>query len=710
MDSLKTGTILHGKNYDYKIVRTLGQGTFGITYLASVKMTGELGSLDSEILVAIKEFFMRDFNVRNENSVTYSSTDGAFAYYKSKFIREAENLSNLHDSGIIKVIESFEENQTAYYVMEYVSEGSLDEHIKSKGFLSPAESVAYAIQIAKALGYMHQNQMLHLDLKPENIMIRENNNIVLIDFSLSKRFDPYGKPETITNICHGTPGYAPVEQANYQENNGGEFPATMDIYALGATMFTMLTGHRPPEASIIFYGGFPYSELQGAGVPQSIIDIVAKCMEPLQKNRYKTIQDVIHALTLIETGSTIYGGDTSVNGSYKKTDGNDGSKHIHTELFVAPQDTFEISVSFTPCQIGVYSNSNSGFRYTINERSLCADNLSLSVKIFQSLLQEIENIGIHVGITKEETHNYSETPAKLTLKFNSKSNGAVRLSLLAFNKDMIAGNIYDANIIDLAELIRRIFLKYLPKQYEPTRELIYSIPTSTSEIWIDYSEGGIVGFNTKHVKLGITNNKQQTGLENNCIYSPEELSKLVNGLRLLNLRSKDKAYVEPPTGITFPTLIISLFDSNDRLLKKFYAQDNGYAMIGDVAMPVKRLKNELAKLSKSFNAQLTDTTKEEVNHARKSLSDVIFRFVFLSVVIGIFALPTYLFAKPTDKLFLWLWATIGITELFSAILFSIGGINKTSGQNNFESISFIIGVLALVVYIVLWIIQICYWF
>ena len=120
MDSLKSGTILHGKSYDYKVIRTLGQGTFGITYLASVKMKGALGSLDSELHVAVKEFFMRDFNGRNESSVTYSSKDGAFAYYKSKFINEANNLSKLQNRGIIKVIELFEENQTAYYVMEYV--------------------------------------------------------------------------------------------------------------------------------------------------------------------------------------------------------------------------------------------------------------------------------------------------------------------------------------------------------------------------------------------------------------------------------------------------------------------------------------------------------------------------------------------------------------------------------------------------------------
>ncbi|MBD5305967.1 MAG: hypothetical protein HDS12_06730 [Bacteroides sp.] len=80
-------------------------------------MTGALGSIDSEIIVDVKEFFMQDFNGRNESSVTYSSKDGAYTYCKSKFLHEAENLSNLHDSRIIKVIELFEENRTDCYVM-----------------------------------------------------------------------------------------------------------------------------------------------------------------------------------------------------------------------------------------------------------------------------------------------------------------------------------------------------------------------------------------------------------------------------------------------------------------------------------------------------------------------------------------------------------------------------------------------------------------
>lgn len=861
MDSLKAGTILHGKSYDYNIIRTLGQGTFGITYLASVKMKGALGSLDSELLVAVKEFFMRDFNGRNENSVTYSSKDGAFAYYKSKFINEANNLSKLKNPGIIKVIELFEENQTAYYVMEYVSNGSLDEQIKVKGRLSSEDCVTYTLQIAEALDYMHQNKMLHLDLKPNNIMVRKDNQLVLIDFGLSKRFDAFGKPETSTTIGHGTSGYAPVEQANYQGGANGEFPSTMDVYALGGTMFKMLTGHRPPEASVILNEGFPISELEDAGVEKQLSDIVARCMEPRRKNRYKNATDVIDALRKLNNSSDE---ETEISKGYYKrkkcereygtfeienvpvtsafefpeyvniklwdnsrkgksyevimTDGHfedgyyslmriwdkgalidehkflhgipddvkdylishgflsnvhwenecetspidndfgtdasitmiqrngdrfvrrvkhahksyhnllldeliellnttslkeelkpDKDKRTHTESFVVPSATTEFIVIYEPSQIGPRMRDG-GFRYSIRDHFTSTyDNkgdVLLDHRAFQSLLTEIESLGIQTGIYKKDTHDYSEIPGKLDIKFNSKKNDSIHLSLVAFNTDMQGGNIYGSNIIDLAESIHRIVLKYLPEGHEPTRELIYSIPESTSEIRIDYSEGGIVEQCPKPMKLGIVNDKNHDG-----IYSPEELFNILNGLRKLKLRSQDEIDVEPSTGIVFPKLTLSFVDNQGNILKEFYAQDNGDKMIGNTAISVNKLKDELSNLSKSFKDRLAgDGQTKERKGTRESTSDIIFRFILFSIVIGIIALPTYFFAKPKDDLFLWLWISIVAMEFFSAFLFSIGGkFNNTSSLSNFETISFLIGILALIAYIVLWIIQMCFW-
>lgn len=285
------------------IVKTLGQGTFGITYLARVRIMGSLGSIDSDVFVAVKEFFMRQINGRNERTVTYSRKDGTFAYYKERFVHEAENLSKLNNPGIIKVIELFEENQTVYYVMEYISDRSLDDCIRSNGRLASTQCVDYAIQIATALSYMHQHKMLHLDLKPGNIMVRKDNKLVLIDFGLSKRFDADGRPETSTTIGHGTPGYAPLEQAGYQGILDGEFPSTMDVYALGGTMYKMLTGQRPPEASAILNEGFPYFDLQNIGITQKLVDIIARCMEPRRRNRYANTEDIISALANITKSS-----------------------------------------------------------------------------------------------------------------------------------------------------------------------------------------------------------------------------------------------------------------------------------------------------------------------------------------------------------------------------------------------------------------------
>lgn len=290
--SLNKGVVLHGVSYNYTIEHVLGHGTFGITYLAKVQMKGALGSLDANVDVAIKEFFMQDFNGRDECSVTYSSKDGVFAYYKSKFIHEAENLSRLDNPGIIKVIELFEENQTAYYVMEYLPKGSLDNKIAKNGRITENEALRIARQIASAISRMHEYKMLHLDLKPGNILMNEEDEAVLIDFGLSKKYGENGKPETSTTVGKGTPGYAPIEQASFQD--GKDFPVTMDIYALGATLYKMLTGKRPPLASDILNNGFPAYELQEAGVSNKSIALIGKAMRPIKAERIQTVEEFIN--------------------------------------------------------------------------------------------------------------------------------------------------------------------------------------------------------------------------------------------------------------------------------------------------------------------------------------------------------------------------------------------------------------------------------
>ena len=296
LNTLQSGTTLKGKSYTYTIQKVLGQGTFGITYLATTqaKLTGALGELETTMQVAIKEFFMRDINGREENTVTSGSKGGIYANYKKKFAREAENLSKLKHPHIVKVLEYFEANNTVYYTMEYMEGGSLDDYIKQKNGLPEAEAIKYARQIGEALSYMHAHKMLHLDLKPGNVMLRKNGDAVLIDFGLSKQYDEEGRPETSTSVGGGTPGYAPIEQSDYHE--GKSFPVTMDVYALGATLFKMLTGVRPLEASTILNDGFPAYELQQRKVSDSLIAFVAQSMSPMKKDRPQSMKEFLMSL------------------------------------------------------------------------------------------------------------------------------------------------------------------------------------------------------------------------------------------------------------------------------------------------------------------------------------------------------------------------------------------------------------------------------
>ena len=293
--TLGNGTVLQSANNRYTIVRTLGQGSFGITYLATMQVEGPLGAIEVE--VAIKEFFMKEINSREGSTVTGggSSRDSLFDRYRQKFRHEAQNLSLMKHPGVVRVVESFEANNTSYIAMEYLGGGSLDNLIGSQG-LPEEEALRYARGIGEALAYMHGQHMLHLDLKPSNVMLNRQGDPVIIDFGLSKQYDDDGNPESSTTVGGGTPGYAPIEQSSYRD--GKSFPVTIDVYALGATLFKMLCGHRPPEAPDLFTDGFPYADLKH--VSKSTVDIVAKAMAPNKNDRYPSVNDFLSALGVPE--------------------------------------------------------------------------------------------------------------------------------------------------------------------------------------------------------------------------------------------------------------------------------------------------------------------------------------------------------------------------------------------------------------------------
>ena len=278
---LKNGSLLQGGKY--KIVRFIASGGFGCTYEAHHTL------LDSR--VALKEFFVSDFCNRDERTGNVTvGTQSKVALYgklKNKFMDEARSLFKMKHPGIVRVIDVFEENGTAYYAMEYIDGPSLSDVVKKRGKLPEAEAVEYIRQVADALKYVHSLNRLHLDIKPGNIMLNKEGKAVLIDFGASKHYDDETGENTSTLLGINTKGYAPVEQVNQSFKS---FSPATDIYALGATLYKLLTGITPPPSTLLHS-----EEATLASLPSSINpstrQAVEAAMQLLRKKRPQTVEE-----------------------------------------------------------------------------------------------------------------------------------------------------------------------------------------------------------------------------------------------------------------------------------------------------------------------------------------------------------------------------------------------------------------------------------
>ena len=236
---LQVGTILHGT---YKIESYLASGGFGNTYLAK--------NIEFDETYAIKEFFVKGVCQRDGNSTTISVSNAentnSFEQQREKFKKEARRLRSLSNPHIVKVYDLFEENGTAYYVMDYVDGESLSARLKRTNTpLAESEVRNYLNQILDGLEAIHNEGMFHLDIKPANIMVDSHDVVKLIDFGASKQQSTVGGATMSTGISY-TNGYAPSEQMAQSYDKFGPWT---DFYALGATVYKLLTNQDPSSVS-----------------------------------------------------------------------------------------------------------------------------------------------------------------------------------------------------------------------------------------------------------------------------------------------------------------------------------------------------------------------------------------------------------------------------------------------------------------------------
>lgn len=237
-NSLDQGYMLHW----YEITKVIGRGGFGITYLAHDN------NLDRN--VAIKEFMPEDFATRESDSTVHPKTGDQSQLYDwglERFIAEARTLAKFNHPNIVRVLSVFEENNTAYMVMEYAIGKDLSRVYKKEPKFDEERLLDTFIPIMDGLSLVHNAGFIHRDIKPANIYICENNSPLLLDFG-SARQSIGGKTKALTSLV--TFGYAPYEQ--YNEGSGKQGPWT-DIYSLGATIYFGITGKKPVDA--LFRGG-----------------------------------------------------------------------------------------------------------------------------------------------------------------------------------------------------------------------------------------------------------------------------------------------------------------------------------------------------------------------------------------------------------------------------------------------------------------------
>lgn len=289
--ALPEGTVLNGQ---YILGRVLGQGGFGITYVAQDHRTGSL--------VAVKEYFPDTMATRSQGYTVSAYTgqrEDNFTYGKECFLNEAKTLAEfIGNPNIVRVYSYFEENNTAYFVMEYVQGTSFQDYLKERGSIPWQEAKWILFPVMEALAAVHAKGIVHRDVTPDNIYITKTGEVKLLDFGAA-RYSLGDKSRSLDVVLKH--GYAPKEQYS---RHGRQGPFT-DVYALGATFYFAITGRVPPDSidrqdedELILPSSL------GIKIPIGVEDALCKALAVSAQDRFQSMGDFQLALRRGENEET----------------------------------------------------------------------------------------------------------------------------------------------------------------------------------------------------------------------------------------------------------------------------------------------------------------------------------------------------------------------------------------------------------------------
>ena len=382
---LRKGTRLIGR---YTIEKVLGQGGFGITYLGMDEL--------HEKPVAIKEFFPQGIVTRNIEyqdtvTVTFVGEKDNYEKGKERFLKEARTMAKFSkDKGIVKALDFFEINNTAYIVMEYLEGVTLKQYLRENKRIDAEDLVELLVPLIESLDEIHSQGLIHRDISPDNIMVLPDGRIKLMDFGAARDYTEFGE-KSLSIVLK--PGYAPPEQ--YQ-THGVQGPWT-DIYALCATMYKCITGENPPDAiDRLVDDHLKKISTFGITVSPQIEEAIIKGMSVAAKDRYQNVGDFCEDL---------YGGyeERSVLGaeeSQSQVENESAEQNVETKADMMKDENTQSKYSTTEA---VQENEA--------EAGIESETSNAGNKVPEQILEK-EKTSITSEVAKEELVNRKKSPEK----------------------------------------------------------------------------------------------------------------------------------------------------------------------------------------------------------------------------------------------------------------------------------------------------------